>query len=138
MKRFFEQNGIACRYSPPYQPSSYGHAEWTVEIVKDKLIKLQAGDWHTILQRILFELRTTPTTTTQESPAELLMGRKLNTIFDRLHPSTLSTSKVETTDADDDKQGRHFSERDHILLRKCGSGPKYISGELITKEGPVM
>ncbi|KAJ8884499.1 hypothetical protein PR048_016356 [Dryococelus australis] len=81
--------------------------------------------------RILFALRTTPMTKIQKCQAELLIGRKLKTIFDSLHPSTLSTSRVEMTDTED-KQGRHFTEGDCIFL--CN----YVSVVVITKEGLVM
>ncbi|KAJ8893775.1 hypothetical protein PR048_006375 [Dryococelus australis] len=65
------------------------------------------------------------------------MGRKLKTIFDRWHPITLSTSRVETTDTDD-KQRRHFTEVDRRLLHNFGSGPKWIPGVVIAKNRPVM
>jgi len=45
------------------------------------------GDLETCLSRFLFNYRTTPHTTTDVSPAELLMNLKLRSSLDLLSPS---------------------------------------------------
>ncbi|KAJ8868559.1 hypothetical protein PR048_030097 [Dryococelus australis] len=54
----------------------------------------------------------------------------------QIHPSTPSTPRLGVTDTCD-KQRRHFPEEGIILLRNYGSGPKWILGMVIIREGPV-
>ena len=81
---FMHRNGIRHITTAPYNPASNGKAERAVQIFKRGLEKMNATDLQKILQRFLFSYRTTPQTTTGQSPAELLMGRRLTTALDLL------------------------------------------------------
>lgn len=47
------------------------------------------------LQSFLFDYRSTPTTTTGVSPAELFLGRKLRTMLSRIQPPDGEDSRVD-------------------------------------------
>ncbi len=57
-----------------------------VQTFKKILAKLEDGDTEVQLQRMLFRQHTTIHAGTGKSPAELLMGRKLRSVFDKMHP----------------------------------------------------
>ena len=70
-----------------YHPKSNGLAERAVKIVKDGLKKMSEGTIEDRIARFLFTYRITPQSTTQMSPAELLMGRRLRSRLDLLKPN---------------------------------------------------
>ncbi|KFD51282.1 LOW QUALITY PROTEIN: hypothetical protein M514_07882 [Trichuris suis] len=70
----------------PHHASSNGQAERMVQTTKDSLKKIIHGSWDKRVARFLLASHITPSTTTGLSPAELLMGRKLKTCVDHLHP----------------------------------------------------
>ena len=63
------------------------------------------------IQRFLLQYRITPQTTTGQSPAELLMGRKLRTIFDLLLPEL--SKKIH------DKQNKNYTTKRAIRSTNC-------------------
>ncbi|XP_039197757.1 uncharacterized protein K02A2.6-like, partial [Crotalus tigris] len=82
---FLQANMIRHATSAPFHPSTNGMAERMVCITKDALKKITYGDWHHRLADFLLSYRTTPSTSTGRSPAELRWGCKLTTKLDRLH-----------------------------------------------------
>ena len=77
-QEFCAQNGIRHRTSSPYKPSTNGQAERVVQILKTALKQahLTGTNVDTVLARYLLRYRNTPHSTTGESPAMLLMGKK--------------------------------------------------------------
>nr|XP_037288762.1 uncharacterized protein LOC119181617 [Rhipicephalus microplus] len=71
---------------PPYHPASNGAAERAVKTVKNKLQKAGPRDIRTQIARMLLTFRSTPHEVTGCCPSELLLGRKLRTALDLLHP----------------------------------------------------
>ena len=137
---FMEQNGVKHITVAPYHPSSNGLAEKAVNIVKDGLKHSERG-LETKLMRILFKYRSTPHTTTVETPSKFLMGRKLKTPLDNLRPSL--SSKVETRQlqqkAQHDKTAvqRSFSVGDLVYARNFRRGETWLPGILVAQTGPV-
>ncbi|CAI5769343.1 XP_034959040.1uncharacterized protein K02A2.6-like [Podarcis lilfordi] len=66
--------------------SSNGQAERTVRSAKEALARLDQGDWHERVAEYLFVQHITPHAATGWSPAELLMGRRLRSPLEQLHP----------------------------------------------------
>ena len=103
---------------------SPGH-EWlgerAVQLVKSGLRRNTQGDMDQRLARILFRYRNTPHVTTGVTPAELLLGRKLRTRLDYLHPdlATWVEKKQETQKANRDnrKPERVFEVGDPVLVQ---------------------
>ncbi|KAK9396201.1 hypothetical protein NXF25_019562 [Crotalus adamanteus] len=71
---FLQANMIRHATSAPFHPSTNGMAERMVRITKDALKRLTYGDWHHRLADFLLSYRTTPSTSTGRSPAELRWG----------------------------------------------------------------
>ncbi|CAI5771628.1 XP_028584004.1uncharacterized protein K02A2.6-like [Podarcis lilfordi] len=63
-----------------------GQAERMVHLAKEALARLDRGDWHEWVAEYLFLQHITSHAATGQSPAELLMGRRLRSPLDRLHP----------------------------------------------------
>ena len=82
---FCKQNGIKHILTSPYHPSSNGLAERAVQTFKSAVVRME-GPMDVRLSRFLFRYRVTPQSTTGLSPSQLLMGRRLRTRLDLLHP----------------------------------------------------
>jgi transposase InsO family protein len=98
-KQFTEYNGIKHTLVSPYHPASNGLAERAVQTFKHNVTKLE-GPMETRISKFLFKYRITPQTSTELSPAELLMGRRLRTHLDLLHTDTshqIAENKYSTT-----------------------------------------
>ena len=93
-KIFAQRNGIRHVTSAPYHPSSNGLAERAVQTFKQGMKKQVQGTVETKLTRFLLSYRTTPQTTTGETPAQLRWGRLLKTHMDLLKPNV--AAKVAT------------------------------------------
>ena len=125
-KTFVEGNGIRHRTSAPYHPATNGLAERAVQVVKNGLKKNTKGDFELRLARILYKYRTTPHATTGKSPAELLLGRKLRTHLDLLHPDLAQrveekqNSQKENHDKSDGE--RHYQEGEMVYARNYQPG----------------
>nr|XP_037290903.1 uncharacterized protein K02A2.6-like [Rhipicephalus microplus] len=83
---FLKKNGVRQMLVPPYHPASNGATERAVQTVKNKLWKAGPGDFRTQIARMLLTYRSTPHEVTGCCPSELLLGRKLRTALDLLHP----------------------------------------------------
>ena len=89
---------------------------------------MTSGTIETKLARFLFKYRTTPHTTTGQTPSELLMGRKLRIHFDhmipdirnKVHEKQLSQKKYH----DSTSAQRKFIQGDHVYIRNYSRGPR--------------
>ena len=90
---FLKQNGIKHIRSAPYHPATNGEAEHFVQTFKNamKAAKYDSGTIETKLARFLLAYRNTPSSTTGQSPAELLFHRTLRTRLSLLKPSMYNT-----------------------------------------------
>ena len=102
---------------------------------------MQGGTVETKVSRFLFRYRITPQSTTGQSPAELLMGRKLKCNLDLLKPDISRT--VEKRQENQKKyhdlrvKARRFEIGNKVFVLNFASGPKWIPGEVIRITGPV-
>ncbi|XP_048091652.1 uncharacterized protein K02A2.6-like [Alosa alosa] len=96
-------------------------------------------DWPTCLGRFLLAQHTTPHSVTQKSPAEMLMGRRLTTALDCLHPDFASDMQQKRQEAAalGQRPVRHFQVNEPVFLRHYGEGPKWVSGEVVGITGPL-
>ena len=86
--QFVKQNGIKHIRTSPYHPASNGAAERLVQTFKQAM-KAAANNGLTLqhqLSRFLMSYRSTPHTTTGESPSKLFLGREIRTRLDLLRP----------------------------------------------------
>ena len=133
-EEFCKANGIAHRTSAIYKPATNGQAERVVQILKNALkqAKLTRGHVDDVVARYLLTYRNTPHCTTGESPAMLLMGRRLRTRLDLMIPNVREhvEQKQETMISHSADRGcRIFVEGESVLARNY-SGDKWITGEI--------
>jgi hypothetical protein len=142
--KFCSMNGIDHTRTPPSHAQSNGQAERYVNTVKSALKKglYNGGKLMDVLNKFLFSYRTTPHSTTNVSPAELFLKRKLRTILDLLHPSATELSNQARTryklNFDRHTKDRQFNVGDNVLVRDFRNNPtqiKWTPGVLLHRIG---
>ena len=96
-KECMDENGIKHVFTPPYHPSSNGLAERAVQTLKKALRSNGESNIELIISRFLLQyMDITPHSTTNISPSEMLMSRrirsKLDCMFtykDEIHTETM-------------------------------------------------
>lgn len=131
---FAKSNGIRHRTTAPYHPATNGLAERAVQVIKNGLRKNSKGDFDLRLARILFKYRTIPHATTGRTPAELLLGRKLRTHLDLLHPDLAKRveEKQNSQKVNHDKTQRErlYLEGDPVYAKNFRPGDKWLPGKI--------
>ena len=121
-KTFTKSNGIRHLTSAPYHPSTNGLAERAVQTFKRAMKKSGSGELSTKLARFLFHYRTTPHSTTGQTPAELLMGRSLRTCLDLLRPNIRAKGEnkqlLQKSSHDVRVKNAHSSHKTKCMLEK--------------------
>lgn len=93
---FCNINGIEHLRTSPFHPQSNGQAERFVDTFKRSIAKLQNdGNLDENLEVFLKTYRTTPNDNcpARKSPAEVMFGRKIRTVFDLLKPTERPSSE---------------------------------------------
>ena len=85
-EQFLKKNAIRHKKSPPYHPATNGLAERAIQTVKKGLKKMKSGSLQDKLSRLLFRYRNTPQSTTGTTPSQLLLGRRMRSPLDAIHP----------------------------------------------------
>ena len=127
---FISLMGIQHICTSPYHPSSNGLAERAVQTYC-----LQGPMEHRLTQ-FLFKYRVTPQTTTNLSPAQLLMGRRLRTTLDLLHPDTSKRVEDKQRRLMTDKNPRTFAVGDKVFARDV-LHKKWIPAMVFKITGPL-
>ncbi|XP_015280720.1 PREDICTED: uncharacterized protein K02A2.6-like [Gekko japonicus] len=126
-RQFLTNNGIRQMTAAPFHPASNGQAERMVRTAKEALGRLTEGDWSVRLGAFLLRQHTTPCSTTGRSPAELLMGRRLTTCLNRLHPDLNEQQEGRTSPQ---TNVRMFREGDKVFARNYASGHLWVPGKI--------
>ena len=134
-KLFLSENGIRHTLVSPYHPSSNGLAERAVQTFKSTVKKLE-GPMEVRLSKFLFKYRVSPQTTTGASPAELLMGRRLRTHLDLLHPDTANRVADKIQKSASTKPPRRFSIGDKLYAKEFQSS-NWLPVEVVKITGPL-
>ena len=139
-QQFMIKNGINHIRTAPYHPASNGLAERTVQTVKEGLKKLFGGCLETDLSRFLFQYRLTPHTTTSQSPAQLLLGRRPRSHLDLLHPDMAShvehKQERQKQRYDQHTTARQFVPDETVFVRNFGEGDTWLAGKIVNAPGP--
>ena len=152
-KTFMTNNGIKHTLVPAYHPASNGFAEKGVQIIK-KALKAQVlneqntTEPRTIQHRLanfLLKYRSTPHTTTGETPAALFLKRELRTKLTLIKPDRekFVREKQETMKKHHDKthsKVRSFNEGDKVLVKTTllgGKKWKWMPGIIVRVKGPL-
>ena len=140
-EEFLRNNGVRHITVHPYHPASNGLAERAVQIVKKGLKKEQSGSIKSRLAKVLFAYRLTPHSTTGESPAELLLGRRPRTKLDLLKPNTAERVEKRQWEQklthDTHARYRSFKNGDLVFVRNFREGERWIPGKIVQCLGDV-
>ncbi|XP_054737893.1 uncharacterized protein K02A2.6-like [Anastrepha obliqua] len=132
-KNFMKNNLIRHIRSAPFHPSTNGQAERMVQSTKNYLKKAEPGiNIDLSLARYLFNQHTTPHSTTNRSPAELLFNRELKTYFDKIQPHEIVYGKVT-----DPVSTKPFISGSPVWVRNHSTGPRWIEGLVENQTGPI-
>lgn len=131
-KKFMSLNGIRHSLTAPYHPRSNGLAERAVQTFKNAVKKME-GPLHERIARFLFSYRITPQSTTEQSPSELLMGRRLRSVLDTAHPDFTQPSQKEKTNSNT----RFFKLHDKLFARNYSGKPLWIPVVVCKVTGPL-
>ena len=140
---FMKANGIKHIRSAPYHPSSNGLVERFVQTSK-RAMKAGEKDGQALstrLSQFLLCYRSTPHTTTNVSPGELFLQRKIHTRFDLLKPDLESLVNAKQSDQkkyhDSHSQLRQFSSSQLVMAKDFRAQNKWIPGVIVDSSGPV-
>lgn len=138
-KEFTEKNEVNHIRVAPYHPASNGMAERAVQTVKRGLANYTEGTLETRLIRFLLTYRRLPQTTTEKSPAELLMGRQIRTRLDKIYPdpSARVMKKQDEMKANHDRHAkeRYFEVGEEVYVSMLGKG--WVSGVITAITAPL-
>jgi len=133
-------NGIHHQLTAPYHPASNGLAERAVQTLKEGIKKLKEGSIQTHVSRFLFTYCITHQTTTDTSPAELLMNRKPRSLLDLFRPNIDKTANEKQTKQKEYDRGRKqriFDIGDKVFVRNFAQVKKWLAGTVKEKKGPL-
>ena len=136
---FMKRNYVTHKRTPAYHPSSNGLAERAVQVVK----KMRDGSLETRLARFLLTHRVTPHATTGVALCELLVNRRIRTVFDAVmldinrkvykHQQNMKDMYDRHTTNRDVKVGDAVFVKNHV-----GHGPKWLPSALIECDSDVI
>ena len=140
---FMKTNGIKHIRTAPYHPSSNGQAERFVQTFK-RAMKAGENDepsLSTRLSQFLLTYRSTPHATTNSTPSELFLQRKVRTRFDLLKPDVQSIvsekQSLQKKYHDQHSKIRRFSIGQFVMIRNFLSQLKWMPGKVKSQLGPV-
>ena len=140
---FAKANGIKHIKSAPYHPSTNGAVERLVQTFK-KAMKASEHDGKTHSQRLasfLLSYRTTPHSTTNETPSELFLKRKLRTRLDLLKPDVHKAVSVEQAkqknNYDRRCRSREYFVGQNVQAHNFRAGPRWVAGVIVERLGPL-
>ena len=137
---FLKGNGVRRVLIAPRRPAGNGQAERVVQSTKDSLKRIVKGTWKKRLAQFLLHQHITPSTVTGHSPGELLMGRRLRSALDRLHPDFLKDQREKQELAYErtgDRPLRQFQDDDPVMIRNFSRGPEWVPAVVTKSTGPV-
>ena len=142
---FMKCNGVKHIRCSPYHPSSNGAVERLVRTFKQSM-KASSNDHLSSQQRLqnfLLTYRSTPHSTTGETPSTLFLGRRLRTRLDLLVPSleerVAGKQANQKSQHDVHSKLRQFEPGQHVMVRdKRPTAPTaWIPGVIVQQKGPL-
>lgn len=115
----------------PFHPASNGFVEQAVRSAKEALGRMGPREWHERIAEYLLVQHTTPCQSTNQSPAELLMGLRFRTTLNRLHPQYAQSRPLDST-----KTNWAFSVGDYVYSWNYGGQPLWLPGKIAEVLGP--
>ena len=117
-REFTSANDIRHIFVEPYHPSSNGLAEKAVQSFRKGMKRMQPAPLQLRLTRWLTKYRLTPHSTTNRSPAEILLRRRPKSRLDLIRPSTQQHYQH--------AKDRTFNPGDRVLVRNLAPEPTWL------------
>jgi len=129
---FMNERGIRHLRSAPYHPATNGAAERNVQTLKSALKEEKSNGLATaeVLQQFLQRYRSTPHSTTGETPAALFLKREMRTKLDVLKPVKKSAQPQQQSE-----ETKTFVEGDHVQARMYQHSKKWMPGVITQSVG---
>ena len=140
---FVSECGVKHIKSAPYHPATNGLAENAVKSFKRSIKKMHvSGSVKITVAKYLLQQHITPHTVTGQTPAELLMKRRLRSRLDVVKPdlSTTVRKKQRAQKLNYDKRAisRKFELEDTVFCKNHASkGDKWLQCVIVAQSGPV-
>ena len=139
--KFMKGNVIKHTLVAPYHPRSNGQAERFVQTFK-QFFKAEGSDSiKQSLARFLFSYRTTPNSTTGQTPAELFLNRRVRTRLDLIHPDlgrkVFNKQSDQKTRHDKSSSEREFALGEQVLVQNFRGEPKWLDGTVTEQTDPL-
>ena len=136
---FMKQNAVKHIKSSPYHPSSNGLAERFVRTFKEAM---RAGErdgipLHHGIENFLLTYRTTPHATTGVSPCSLFLWTRLHLLTPDLDSTVADSQAGLKSHHDRRAKEREFHIGQEVMVRNLRSGPNYIPGVIVERQGPL-
>ncbi|XP_048482923.1 uncharacterized protein K02A2.6-like isoform X1 [Plutella xylostella] len=139
-KQFTNSNGIEHIFTAPYHPASNGAAENAVKTIKSVIKKAvqEKQDIDKALRTFLMYYRNTEHSTTGETPATLLLGRRIRTRLDMLKPDRLGRVQRAQQNQKIAAGGvvREVNQDELVWYRQYLKGEKWCPGQVVSCVGP--
>lgn len=139
LKEFAERNQIRLIRVAPYHPSSNGQAERMVQTSKEALKKMSGSDLNQKIASFVLRQHITPITSISgsQSPAEMLMGRRLRTCLDRLHPDYCVTRQNDIDSKSQCRKPRSFQPGADVFVKSFQRDVPWSTGRVESATGPL-
>ena len=132
---FMRGNGILHTRSAPYHPQSNGLAERYVQTVKRALKADSHTPFQLRLDRFLLTFRSAPSSTTQVSPSELMIGRPVRTRLTLVKPNIRRHVQQQQSRMITPRREREFEEGENVYVREFGRNRKWTEGTVTKRAG---
>ena len=142
-KEFLKECGAKHVTSAPYHPATNGLAENAVKSFKRSIKKMHSsGSIKDTVSRYLLQQHITPHTTTGQTPAELMMQRRLRSRLQLIKPDLNATVRKKQRSQKltfDKKTKSQFFTVDETVHCKNHStqGDNWLEGTVVARSGPV-
>lgn len=113
LKAYCHENGIYLNYTTPYWPQQNGEVERQNRSILKRLIISQNThkDWQKELQDFLLMYRSTPHSTTQRTPSELMFGRTIVDKLPRMNESIMVDEELRDRDKIEKEKGKQYTDK---------------------------
>lgn len=133
--RFLVDNGIFHKRSAPYHPATNGQAERSIQTIKQKIKAIRyrsVSELEKCLRQILMQYRITKHASTEKTPAELVFGRQMRSLFDLMVPNENECESV----SEPMKEVRSLVTNQRVSARNyTAGGEKWKFGKIERKLG---
>ncbi|XP_011883987.1 PREDICTED: uncharacterized protein K02A2.6-like [Vollenhovia emeryi] len=140
-KLFLQKSGVKFhKFIAPYHPASNGQAERYVQTVKNamKTMATTPGSLQHNLNEFLCQYRRAPHATTNQSPAQLFLGRTIRTKLDLVRPDETNVKITQKQQAVANPTFREFQPTQKIyFLSGNPRMDKWIPGTIVTRLGDL-